>query len=403
MLKKIQILSKIITDLVILIVLLLTTELFLSIGILLNNNKYSEFSQISSTAPINQKDKIFVTVERSKIWTDLNSTVGSVFDCKFINNTNKNFNNWEIRIRIPEGTKVTSFWNINCTTFENFLVITPKNASDYSIKTNSDFSFGFILSTKNIYMPKFITVKGQNISLVRNNIFFNLIMLIILILSAITISSFIIQRSFYKQFNNFEQQSQKNYNLIDQTMRTFVNFIDAKDEYTRGHSARVAYYSRRLAEALGFNRDFQNEIYYMGLMHDIGKLMIPDDILNKSSRLETDEWKIIQMHTTNGGKMLKNFTVIPSLRNAVLYHHERYDGKGYPEGLKGEQIPLVARIICIADSYDAMATNRCYKAKFSKDRILLELERCSGTQFDPKIVPAMIALIKSGNFDEYKN
>ncbi len=197
----------------------------------------------------------------------------------------------------------------------------------------------------------------------------------------------------------FIAKEEKDSILIDQVMKTFVNFIDAKDEYTRGHSSRVANYCRALTKQLGYNEEMQQDMYYMGLMHDIGKMTVPDEILNKTSHLSADEWEVIQLHTQNGANLLKDFTIMPSLKDAVLYHHERYDGKGYLHQLKGEDIPLAARIICVADSFDAMNTNRCYRLKYSRDRIIQELNRCAGTQFDPLIAKAMIELIKNGTIE----
>ena len=180
------------------------------------------------------------------------------------------------------------------------------------------------------------------------------------------------------------------------TMSTFSSFIDNKDPYTRGHSQRVANYTREMIKRMGYSPSDQQYAYYAGLMHDIGKITIKDEVLNKTTRLSTDEWEMIQKHTTNGAELLKNFTILPLINDAVLYHHERYDGNGYINRLKGENIPLIARVVCIADSYDAMATNRCYRLKFSEERIIKELERCAGKQFDPDIVPVMISIIADG-------
>ena len=124
--------------------------------------------------------------------------------------------------------------------------------------------------------------------------------------------------------------------------------------------------------------------------------MVPDYILNKTSNLSSDEWTIIQKHTENGANLLRNFTTIPGIQEAILYHHERFDGKGYMAHLRGEEIPIHARIICVADSFDAMNTNRCYRLKYSKARIIKEFERCSGKQFDPVIANIIIKLIKEG-------
>lgn len=134
----------------------------------------------------------------------------------------------------------------------------------------------------------------------------------------------------------------------------------------------------------------------MGMLHDIGKIGIPDAILKKPGKLTEGEMQIIRNHPTIGGEILKDFTAIQGISDGARYHHERYDGNGYNEGLKGEEIPLAARIICVADSYDTMSSKRVYKELHEENYILSELDQCSGKQFDPEIVPFMIEMIKDG-------
>ncbi len=233
----------------------------------------------------------------------------------------------------------------------------------------------------------------------RHSIFHIVYFVLILTLFTALLIYLIVHSKMQNRIIMLKKQKENNDIFLDQVMKTFVNFIDSKDEYTKGHSNRVAIYSRALAKQIGLPPETQQDLYYMGLMHDIGKLTIPQDILNKTSHLSTEEWEVIKMHTQNGAKLLKDFTILPSLKDAVLYHHERYDGKGYVFQLKGEDIPLGARIVCVADSFDAMNSNRCYRLKYSKDRIIQELDRCSGKQFDPMIAKAMIELIKDGTID----
>jgi putative nucleotidyltransferase with HDIG domain len=206
----------------------------------------------------------------------------------------------------------------------------------------------------------------------------------------------VIQGIIKNQATLTKQRQEHDNQIIEQTMKTFSNFIDNKDTYTQGHSTRVAAYAREMAKRMGLDQQAQLTIYYAGLMHDIGKLTIADDVLNKTSRLSTEEWTLIQQHTTNGAMLLKNFTILPEINDAVLYHHERYDGTGYMNRMSGKNIPLVARMVGIADAYDAMNTNRCYRLKFSEERIISELERCRGKQFDPDLVPYLISMIKNG-------
>lgn len=184
--------------------------------------------------------------------------------------------------------------------------------------------------------------------------------------------------------------------ILVQSLQVFARVIDAKDPYTNGHSIRVAQYARELACRMGLPEEEQERIYYIALLHDIGKIGIPDHILNKQGSLTPDERAVIQTHPSVGGQVLKNFTALEDIDDGARYHHERYDGQGYCEGLKGKDIPLVARIIGVADSYDAMSSDRCYRPALSREKIIEELTTCSGTQFDPEIVPYMLAMIDEG-------
>jgi energy-coupling factor transport system substrate-specific component len=185
-------------------------------------------------------------------------------------------------------------------------------------------------------------------------------------------------------------------NITLESIEAIARTIDAKDEYTNGHSIRVGSYSKVIAENLGMNSDEVDNIYYIALLHDIGKIAIPDSILNKPGRLTDEEFSVMKKHTTRGAEILQGISTIPQIVEGARSHHEKYDGSGYPEGKKGEDIPFVARIICCADCFDAMASKRVYKEPFSLEVIIKEFERCSGTQFDPKIAKVVIELISSG-------
>ena len=184
--------------------------------------------------------------------------------------------------------------------------------------------------------------------------------------------------------------------IIEQTMRTIVNFIEAKDASTMGHSLRVAQYSKMLAEKMGFSEDECKRIYYIALMHDCGKIYIPDEILGKPAKLTDQEYEIMKKHTVYGGEILRDFTSIDGIGTGALSHHERYDGKGYPNGIAGEEIPVIARIICVSDAFDAMNSRRCYRSNLAADVILDELKKNKGKQFDPVIVDHLLKLIESG-------
>ncbi len=190
-------------------------------------------------------------------------------------------------------------------------------------------------------------------------------------------------------------------NITLESIQAIARTIDAKDEYTNGHSIRVGFYSKLIAENMGMDPDEVDNIYYIALLHDIGKIAIPDSILNKPGRLTDDEFKVMKSHTTRGAGILKGISTIPQIIEGAKSHHEKYDGSGYPEGLHGDEIPFVARIICCADCFDAMASKRVYKEPFSLDIILKEFERCSGTQFDPEISKVVIGMISSGKLKPY--
>ncbi len=178
-----------------------------------------------------------------------------------------------------------------------------------------------------------------------------------------------------------------------QTITTIANTIDAKDEYTRGHSKRVAEYSATIATELGMSEVEVSNIRIIGLLHDIGKIGIPDSVLNKPGKLTNEEFQIMKGHTLAGEEILKDIDMIPGLEIGAKYHHERIDGKGYPEGISGDDIPYLARIIAVADAYDAMSSNRVYRRHLPKDKILSELEKGCGTQWDEEITKVMIKLI----------
>lgn len=175
-----------------------------------------------------------------------------------------------------------------------------------------------------------------------------------------------------------------------------ANTIEAKDLYTSGHSNRVARCCVEIAKRMGLAEEEIKELNFKALLHDIGKIGVPDAILNKPLPLEDEEFAYIKKHPVIGGDILKSITAIPNLHYGALYHHERYDGKGYPSGLKGEEIPYEARIIAIADTYDAMTSDRAYRKALSREYVIEEFGKCRGVQFDPKITDMFIEMLKEG-------
>ena len=188
-------------------------------------------------------------------------------------------------------------------------------------------------------------------------------------------------------------QQKRTKKLFLQTVMALSDAVEAKDRYTSGHSKRVAEYSRMIAKRLGKNKEEQDAIYRAGLLHDVGKIRIPADIINKPGKLTDEEFDTIKIHPIAGHHILKSISENSFMAVAAKYHHERYDGKGYPNGLSGENIPEIARILGVADSYDAMTSNRSYRKALPQEVVRAEIEKGKGTQFDPQFAEIMLQLI----------
>jgi len=194
--------------------------------------------------------------------------------------------------------------------------------------------------------------------------------------------------------NRTAEKKQYNMKLLVQTVSALSDAVDAKDRYTSGHSKRVAEYARMIAARMGKSKEEQDEIYHAGLLHDVGKIRIPAEIINKPGKLTEEEFNTIKIHPVTGYHILRGISEKSQLAIAAKYHHERYDGKGYPNGLAGNQIPEIARILGVADSYDAMASNRSYRAALPQEDVRREIEKGKGTQFDPEIADIMLQIMK---------
>ena len=178
-----------------------------------------------------------------------------------------------------------------------------------------------------------------------------------------------------------------------QIVRTMSRAIDAKDEYTNGHSLRVADYARRIAARVGKTEEEQENIYMLALLHDVGKIGVNDAIITKKSRLTDEEYAAIKTHTSIGAEILQDITELPDIAIGAHWHHERYDGKGYPDELAGEEIPEIARMIAVADTYDAMTSKRSYRDTLPQEVVRSEIEKGAGTQFDPVFAAVMLDMI----------
>ncbi len=186
----------------------------------------------------------------------------------------------------------------------------------------------------------------------------------------------------------------RNERLFLQAIKSQVMALDVKDDYTARHSAAVARWATDIAARMGLGAQEQNLAHLASLVHDVGKIGVPDEVLNYPGRLQGEAWSLVEAHCQNGYKILQTIDQFQELADVVLYHHERYDGNGYPVGLRGERIPLISRIICVADAYSAMVSDRPYRKALSVEAAKEELRRHAGTQFDPVVVENFLAVLE---------
>jgi putative two-component system response regulator len=190
-----------------------------------------------------------------------------------------------------------------------------------------------------------------------------------------------------------EHKTSENEMLMVQVVHALADAIDAKDVYTKGHSGRVAEYAREIAKRYGYSERKQDEIYVTALLHDVGKIGVPDEVINKPSKLTDEEFALIKAHPRLGADILDNIHSMPNLKAGARYHHERFGGGGYPDGITGKEIPEQARIIAVADAYDAMSSNRSYRKALPQATVRSEIEKGKGTQFDPVFADIMLTMI----------
>ncbi len=224
-------------------------------------------------------------------------------------------------------------------------------------------------------------------TLQRNIVICSLIAFVIILFLGIT---------FARMNRSIQMEAQSNAKIEDmnqKVIRALVRTIDAKDRYTNGHSLRVAEYSREIAKRMNKSEKEQDNIYYAGLLHDIGKIRVPEEVINKPGKLTDEEYDQIKIHPVTSYHILKDIYEDKQISMGAKFHHERYDGNGYPNGLKGENIPEIARIIGVADTYDAMASNRSYRKALPQDVVRSEIEKGKGSQFDPEIADVMLSII----------
>lgn len=323
-------------------------------------------------------------------WELENNRHGAQYDIFIRNKTFCKIKDWKLKLKVPEDTKIDSSWNGFYKKENEIITVTgAEESKNKEILPYTSCKLGFVLYTQEFLTETQISLEAKLQNSPFNYNFFTVLVVITIVGVFLTISMVI------NYFVTKHQQilAEKE---ISELLNLCASFIDTRDAYTKRHSINVATYSRMLAEELGYNKEFQKNIYNCGILHDIGKVLIPRAILCKSAKLSDEEWTEMKKHTTYGSDILKDFDGIKNVRSVVLHHHERYDGKGYMDGLKGEEIPLEARIVCVADSFDAMATDRAYRPHLPKETIISEIEKGKGSQFDPKIAQAMLNLLKEG-------
>lgn len=234
-----------------------------------------------------------------------------------------------------------------------------------------------------------------------NNWFFAY-MVFVFMLAVIWLTWFIARTQIQRTLNFQKKElelTKKQLQVTNEAIIAIAKTVDAKDENTSQHSQRVSEYSVLIGQELGMSKEEQENLRRAALLHDIGKIGISDNVLNKPSRLTDEEYEIMKSHVVKGAEILKDITTIDHVIDGALYHHERYDGKGYASGLAGEEIPLYGRIIGVADAFDAMTANRVYRKKMDLSYVLGELEKGKGTQFDPVIAEIMLKLIRQGKIN----
>ena len=218
-------------------------------------------------------------------------------------------------------------------------------------------------------------------------------MVVLLYVFALTDMNETVERSKELEIKYYRDEQQRVQLLFEQTAEALVTAIDAKDPYTHGHSTRVAEYSEKIAHIAGKDDEECRKVYYAALLHDVGKIGIADQIINKNDRLTNEEYRQIRHHPEIGSQILSGIKEAPYLSVGAHYHHERYDGHGYPDGLAGGEIPETARIIGVADAYDTMTSRRKYRDPLSQQEARKEVAEGAGTQFDPKFAQIMLQMI----------
>ena len=369
----------------------------MSLRIFIQNKQVITFTKSGRTVTgsVNLDIKMEIPFKADNIkncWQEGDGSWGSQYDIYIYNKSDAAFLDWNLVMTIPTEGRIDSSWNADYVHTIGKISITGLDSFFTTvIHPHNNIKLGFVLYSNNLMNGSDFTLTGRFIrNPLREPSF-----IVALVFLAVSLIVFIVSLFFY---HTIKVQAAIDNEKIDSLLKLCARFIDTRDEYTKMHSSHVGLYSKEIAKEMGFDEEFQKNIYYMGMMHDVVKVLIPKEILCKPGKLSDEEWAEMKKHTSYGAEILSDFAAVKGIREAVLFHHERYDGKGYPRGLHDKEIPIQARIIAVADSYDAMHTNRSYRNHLDDTVILSELEKNKGIQFDPDVAEAMLRLLRKKGF-----
>ncbi len=332
----------------------------------------------------------FISVDDKNVWIDETGTVHIPNTCKrlniYANAFTYSLNNPHLSYYLEGFDSEPRYITKQDMTYASYTNL-PGGTYTFRLSMINDFS-GDIEKTVSITIIKDMAIYEQT--------WFSAVLFGIVLLGIVVIGFLIYRRKTAALI----KKQEANRKLINEMIRVFSGCIDMKDTYTRGHSARVAKYTAMIAAKMGKTKAEVDEIYNIALLHDIGKIGIPDNILNKPGKLDNDEYSVMKSHAQRGFDILKEIDIDPDLALGAGYHHEKFDGTGYPKGLKGVDIPEIARMIAVSDAFDAMFSTRPYRKKMPLSDVAAELKRCSGTQFAPEVVDVFLKLIDEGYFND---
>lgn len=316
-------------------------------------------------------------------------------------------------VSIPSGTrriKIHGYalsYSLNNPRIEYYLegfdkkpTVTTKRDLSEAVYTNLDGgTYTYHLATVNSLTGE--EEAATEITIIKKRAFYEYqLFWVMLVAAIIVLSALLIWNHFRLRTLRLEKKNKEIRRMRDEVINAFAKAIDYKDRYTNGHSFRVAKYTGMLAEKLGYEGDELTDIQNIALLHDVGKISIPDAILNKPEALNDEEYAVMKTHAQNGYEILKEIKSAPELALGAGYHHERLDGQGYPHGVAGDDIPMVAQIIAVADTFDAMYSTRPYRKKMELSVVIDRIKESAGTQLNPEVVGKMVELFREGKLED---